>query len=137
MSIWEKLKDGTKAFSEKSEEIIEVARSKSEELVGITKQRMAVSKVQTEIIKKKTELGSLVYDLSCKRREDSESVDSICDEIKALELELSKLENAMMDAKNQSGPVCPNCSAKASEGAKYCSNCGSPLSEIKQDKPEE
>lgn len=124
MSLWEKLKEGTKVFSEKSEEIIEVARSKSEELVGVTKLRMAVSKVETEIVKKKTELGSIVFDLYCDRRSDSETVDITCEEIKKLESELNDLKRKIAEAKKQNGPACPKCGTQLLEGAKFCSECG-------------
>ncbi len=127
MTFWEKLKDGTKAFSEKSEEIIEVARSKSGELVGVTKLRLAISKVETDIVKKKTELGNIVYDLYRNRREDSEAVDIYCEEIENLESELNELKSKMSDAKSQTGPVCQKCGTRLTEGAKYCSNCGTAI----------
>lgn len=128
MTFWEKLKDGTKAFSEKSEEIIEVARSKSGELVGVTKLRLAISKVETEMVNKKTELGNLVYELYRNRREDSESVDICCEEIENLESELNNLKSKMSDAKIQTGPICPECGTQLGEGAKFCSNCGAAIS---------
>lgn len=137
MDFWDRLRMGTKKIGKKSEELVSTAVVKSEELLESAKLRIAISKLETEIVKKKTELGTIVYQLYREKSENDGSVDKICEEIKRMEDEAAKLRKKLEKAemaeefskeeKNGRGKVCPQCGEKIVAAANFCSNCGAKL----------
>lgn len=80
MSFFDKLKKGAQEMAEKSEE-----------LVGAAKIKIAITKVESDIAKQKTELGAVAYKLYKEGKMDDSEITVICEAIDKLHLEIEKL----------------------------------------------
>jgi len=97
-----------KKVSESAKSIGESAKSISKNTIETTKMRMEISKLEKEMENNINALGNLVY-LQYKG------------DPKSLEADITAL-------KQQLAPVCVKCNAELPPNAKFCSNCGVPVS---------
>ena len=86
---------------------------------------------------KKTELGGVMYQCYKDQQSDDAKLNALCEEIKAIEDEIARLENAVKEVKQHPQAQQPAAGAAAStaagaaEGAAaiVCVNCATPLTE--------
>jgi DNA repair exonuclease SbcCD ATPase subunit len=116
MSMWDRLRKGTQTVSEKSGELLEMAQT-----------RAAITKLETEKIRKFTELGELTYRVYNREDVADAEMERLCDEIRELDRELEahreRLEGDTL--------VCPGCSRPVKPEARYCSECGQSLRPVR------
>lgn len=116
MSIWDKLRKGTQTVSEKSGELLEMAQT-----------RAAISKLETERIRKFTELGELTYRVYNREDVADEEMEHLCEQIRELDRELEAHRERM----EGDTLVCPGCSRAVKAEARYCSACGQSLRPVR------
>ncbi|MHB1044156.1 MAG: zinc-ribbon domain-containing protein [Eubacteriales bacterium] len=119
MDFLDKLKKGTRVIAEKSEELVEVAKIK-----------ISIGKTETELVKRQTELGVLVYNLSAEGKVNIPEAAGLCGEIDVLLREIDSLNfqlNELQVAANKEKKLCPNCSSENQHEAKFCAKCGSKI----------
>ncbi len=116
MSMWDRLRKGTQTVSEKSGELLEMAQT-----------RAAIAKLETEKIRRFTELGELTYRVYSREDVPDAEMERVCDEIRELDRELEahreRLEGDTL--------VCPGCSRPVKPEARYCSECGQSLRPVR------
>jgi hypothetical protein len=112
--IFNKFMEGAKMVAEKSEELVEVAKLK-----------YSISKIETEIVKRKTELGDLVYKLYKEGEMENPGFKPLCEEIDKLhsEIEILSAQSGGYQG-DKDGKACPKCQFVNPPGAKYCVECG-------------
>lgn len=118
MDLLDKIKKGTKVIAEKSEELVEVAKIK-----------MSIGKTETELVKRQTELGVLVYNLYTEGKANIPEVAGLCGEIDQLMREIDNLNLQLneLQAVDKEKKHCPNCSSENQQGAKFCAKCGAKI----------
>jgi phage-related minor tail protein len=109
------------AVANKSEEYIAVAKLKSRMSAGV-KSRDA----------KKAQLGEFVYKLFGSGSYDNDAVTAFCVEIRAIEDEITGLENEIAEIQSASKRAAPagvtcSCGLLNKPGAKFCRACGNSL----------
>ncbi|MBO8128112.1 MAG: zinc ribbon domain-containing protein [Peptococcaceae bacterium] len=112
VGLWDKVKEGTKTISERSGELVEAAKI-----------RAAIARAESEVLKKETELGRLIYKWYEEQGVGGPEEAKICEEIKALKEEIAELKERLTGDVPE-GMYCKKCSAKLEEDANYCSKCG-------------
>lgn len=113
-NIWDRMRKGTQMISEKSGELLEMA-----------KVRAAVSKLETDMVKKYTELGELTYRIYMREQVDDRQIERLCEELKALAFELREYREQLAGMVTS----CPACKRPVKPGARYCPECGRELRE--------
>lgn len=119
MDFLDKLKKGTRVIAEKSEE-----------LVGVAKIKISIGKTETELVKRQTELGVLVYNLCTEGKASIPEASGLCGEIDQLQREIDSLNlqlNELQVAAGRENKLCPNCSSENQYEAKFCGKCGSKI----------
>lgn len=115
MSVFNQIKKGVQAVTDKSDELMES-----------TKIKMAISKIESQISQKKMELGALTYRLHTEARVDIPEITSVCTGIDNCYKEIENMQNQLLSL--QPNPIaCPSCSNKNSANAMFCSSCGASL----------
>ena len=118
MSKFDSLLNKAKAFAD-------VAGKKTGELVEVSKLKLEVVQVNSDIQKAYERLGNIVYEQE-KTGADNKDLIALCiSEIDGLLSELSDLNAKINEAKNT--VKCMNCGAENPEGSLYCARCGSAL----------
>lgn len=77
MNILDRLREGAQVISEKSGELLELANIKA-----------AISKTETEMVKKYTELGEITYHIYNHEDVENGAIEGLCLEIRNLDREL-------------------------------------------------
>lgn len=88
--------------------------------------KMAIAKLNRKLNEKKCELGTLVYQYYREDRQDDSRILALCEEIKALEQELQRIETEGLGVKV---PTCPQCQSMVDEKDRFCRECGNQLKE--------
>jgi rRNA maturation endonuclease Nob1 len=112
MNIWDRMRKGTQVVSEKSGELLEMAKIKA-----------AISKTETGMVEKYVELGELTYRIYNQEDVDNQRVEKLCAEIKDLQLELRGYQEQLAGLVTN----CPACKQPVRSSAKYCPDCGHAL----------
>jgi len=112
MNIWERVRKGTQVVSEKSGELLEMAKIKA-----------AVAKIETEIVKKYTELGELTYRIYRGEEVDDQVIKKLCEELGELHQELQGYRDQLAKMTTN----CSSCKRAVKPGARYCPDCGHAL----------
>lgn len=120
MSVFNQIRKGVQAVTDKSDELVET-----------TKIKMAISKIESQVSQRKVELGALTYRLHTEGRIDIPEVLSICTDIDAYHKEILDLQNQLTSLQPVM-VICSSCSAKNAPGAKFCSSCGAALQAVSQ-----
>lgn len=81
MKLWDSIKQGASALSEKTAE-----------MAGVARLRLKLGKIKEQIKEKELALGTLVYGLFKEDRSDPAAVTSLCQEIAALEQQAAAVE---------------------------------------------
>lgn len=112
MTIWDRIRKSTLAVSEKSGEVMEMARL-----------RAAIGRLETEKVKKCTELGELTYRIYNDEDVENGEIEELCRQIRELDRELQDCRRHL----TRPVPGCPGCDRPAKAGARYCQACGHEL----------
>ncbi len=116
MNIWDRVRKGTQTVSEKSSGLLEMAQT-----------RAAITKLETEKIRKFTELGELTYRVYNREHVADAEMEKLCNEIQELDREL----NAHRARLEGATPACPGCSRPVKPEARYCPECGQSLRPVR------
>lgn len=106
-----------------AKDIAETAGKTAERVVGISKLKLRVSQINSEIKKAYEKLGSAVYNMKKANYEDDGLIASVVEEVDDLHAERAKVEAKIASLKKQ--VICNTCGAKNPEDAVYCVKCGS------------
>ncbi len=117
MSIWDRVRKGTQTVSEKSGELLEMAQA-----------RAAMTKLETEKIRKFTELGELTYRVYNQEHVADVEMEKLCAEIQELDREL---EGHRARLEGGAAPACPSCSRPVKPEDRYCPECGQSLRPVR------
>lgn len=101
-----------------------VVSKKAGEIIDLSKLRISLASLRSELSKQYQALGEAVYN-----NEPAEELDAIKEEISALKQNIEDIENVLANAKNT--VTCPACGEKLSKNALYCSTCGTALPKSK------
>lgn len=134
MDIFKKVSESAKSIGESAKTIGESAKSTAKSTIETTKIKLEISKLEKEMENNLNALGNLIY-LQYKGEP------GLSDEIDRLLLSTKSLETDIAALKKQLSPnVCVSCNAELTPNAKFCSNCGAPVSrppKVDETPPEE
>lgn len=119
------------------------AGKKTDETIRVSKLKVKVSQLNSDIKNKNEKLGALVYEMAKSGEKDTEAFDAIIAELDAANEELADIEKQLDDVKGV--VTCPSCGAKTDNENAFCPKCGGKLPEkpvveepvVDEDKPEE
>ncbi len=124
MEIFKKVSESAKTISEGAKTI----GKKSSDLVGATKLKYEISKLEKEMENNISALGKLVF-MEYKGEEVQEGeVERLLKSTSELEVEIADFEEQVAKL-NPKPPVCPNCRVEMPVTAKFCYGCGTKLEE--------
>lgn len=110
-------------FIRKTKELGEKASRVTNEVVDITKLKLSISDLRSQIKSAYADLGTAYYN-SVKNQEEFDCT-SLVNNIDELNLKLNENEKNLRDL--QGIKVCPDCNEKVETEAEYCSKCGAKL----------
>ncbi len=110
---------------DRAKDLAGIAEKKAEKVVELSKLKIRVSQLNSDIKKAYEKLGSAVYHMKKADYKDEELISSVAEEIDDLIAEKAKAEAKIALLKNQT--VCSTCGAKNPSDAVYCVKCGSRL----------
>lgn len=106
------------------------AGKKAEKVVELSKLKLRVSQINSEVKKAYEKLGSGVYHMKKTGYEDEGLIDSVVEEIDTLAAERTRVEEKIAKLKEQ--VVCETCGAKNKKEAVYCIMCGSRIQDAEE-----
>lgn len=101
-----------------------VVSKKAGEIFDLSKLRISLASLRSELSKQYQALGEAVYN-----GEPAEEIEAIKEEIAAVKQNIEDIENVLASAKNT--VTCPACGEKLNKNALYCSTCGTALPKSK------
>jgi ribosomal protein L40E len=110
---------------DKAKDFAETAGKKAERVVEISRLKLQVSQINSDIRRAYEKLGSAVYNMKKANYEDADLISSVVEEIDGLVEDRASTEAKLAALKNQ--VVCDTCGAKNPQEAVYCVKCGSRL----------
>lgn len=103
------------------------AGKKTDEAIRVSKLKMKVVQLNSDIKNKHEKLGALVYEMAKSGEKDTEAFDALIAEIDAANAEISEIEKQLDELK---GVVsCSSCGAKTDNDNMFCPKCGKKLPE--------
>lgn len=102
--------------------VTKTAVDKSNELVEVTKIKLAMRDAENEVEKLFREIGEAVYNASKSEVDPSEVITSNCEAITAKNNELAEMRQKLREFKNIS--VCPSCGCEVPTDSAFCNKCG-------------
>lgn len=120
MSTWEDI------FS-KARDIADYAGKKTGDMVEISKLKLQISQLNSDIKHIYEKLGSAVYTMKKGDFENPELVDSLTEEIDLLVRKRIELERKLASARKL--VHCSTCGHNNPAGSAYCARCGSKIAE--------
>jgi len=102
--------------------VTKTAVDKSNELVEVTKLKLAIRDAENEIEKHFREIGEAVYNASKSEVDPSEIITSGCEAIEGKYKELAEMREKLREYKNIK--VCPSCGCEVPTDSAFCNKCG-------------
>ena len=106
----------------KTKEAFDIAYKKTEEAVGIGKQKFNIASLENEISRDYKKLGQISYKIALDSEISNKQVKELVDSITEKLAKIKDLENEINKKKNKK--VCKNCNALIDERSIYCNVCG-------------
>ncbi len=97
-----------------------VVSKKAGEIFDLSKLRISLASLRSELSKQYQALGEAVYN-----NDPAEEIEAIKEEITSVKQNIDDIEKVLSNAKNT--VTCPACGEKLTKNAKYCSTCGTAL----------
>ena len=129
VEIFKKVSESAKSISEGAKTI----GKKSSDLVGATKLKFEIAKLEKEMENNISALGNLVYMQYKGEKGLEDEVERLLKSTKTLEADIADFQE-QIDKLHPKPPVCPNCQTELPFTAKFCYNCGTKMA---TDKPTE
>lgn len=98
---------------------------KTEEIVGTSKAKLDMMKLESEIKTVKQQLGGAVYEMTEQGCTDTQVIDQYVAEIKMKYAQLEQLKE-QVDASKKT-VLCPECKASNAKESFFCTRCGAAL----------
>ncbi len=98
---------------------------KTEEIVGVSKNKLDTLKLENDIKATKGKLGSAVYEMAVEGITDTQLVDKFVAELNTKYAQLDELKKQAEAMKKTI--ACPACKSINSKESYFCSRCGAPL----------
>ncbi|MCI8350552.1 MAG: hypothetical protein HFJ86_05205 [Oscillospiraceae bacterium] len=114
---------------DKAKYVAAKAGEKTNELVEVSRLKLACVGLNTNLEKQYQKLGHIVYDMVKSEENNEEAVFQCVDEIDQIMAEMQEINGKIDEMK---GNICPTCKKVNPEGAVYCCFCGGAL---KTEKP--
>ncbi len=102
-----------------------VVSKKAGEIIDLSKLRISLASLRSELAKQYQALGEAVYN-----GDPVEEINAIKEEIAALKQNISDIEDILLSARNS--VTCPACGEKLNKNARYCSTCGTAIPNAKK-----
>lgn len=110
-------------LTKKATETYKLTKDKTTQISGELKLRGKISELKSKIEEAYKEVGMIVYaEVKNGTEVSREDVSAKCDEIKAMEEEIEKLQVEILRVKNIK--KCVNCGEELELGVRFCSKCG-------------
>lgn len=106
-------------------DVADVATKKTEEVVGISKLKLEICKVEREIQDLYSKIGQSTYQSRKDSCKNEEYIDSLCDRVEDKLQYLNELKIEIADKKDK--VICCNCNQQNEKENIYCKRCGSKL----------
>lgn len=110
---------------DKAKDLAETVGKQTEKVVEISKLKLQVSQVNSDVKHAYEKLGSAIYNMKKANYEDEGLIASVVEEIDGLMEERVRAEAKLATLKNM--VICEACGAKNQQDAVYCTKCGSRL----------
>ncbi len=110
---------------DRAKDFAETAGKKAERVLEISKLKLQVSQISSDIKQAYAKLGNAVYNMKKANYEDEGLIKSVVEEIDTLFAARAATEAKLAALRNQ--VICDTCGAKNAEDAVYCNKCGSRL----------
>ena len=110
---------------DKAKDFAETAGKTAEKVVEVSKLKLQVSQINSEVKRAYEKLGSAVYHMKKANYEDEGLIASVVEEIDGLFADKDAVEAKLAALRNQM--ICDTCGAKNPKDAVYCVKCGSRL----------
>ena len=111
---------------DKAKVFAEAAGKKAEKAVELSKLKLRVSQINSEIRKIYEKLGKAVYNMKKADYDDPGLIESVAEEIDELFAEKAAVERKI--ARIRSLVICPVCGAKNPNDSDFCCKCGTTFS---------
>lgn len=102
--------------------VTKTAVSKSNELVEVTKLKIAVRDAENEVEKCFREIGEAVYNASKNESDPSDTITSNCEKINEKYEEIAVMREKLLEFKNVA--ICPSCGCEVPNDSEFCKKCG-------------
>lgn len=109
---------------DKAKYVAAKAGEKTNELVEVSRLKLACVGLSTNLEKQYQKLGHIVYDMVKSEENDEEAVFQCVDEIDQILAEMQEINGKIDEMK---GNICPTCKKVNPDGAVYCCFCGGTL----------
>ena len=118
MAIWEDISKNVKNAAS-------AAVSKTEELTGIAKLKLAVSKSKSQLEKCYAKIGRLYYDFHKNGRDTSDELAALLSEADSIRADVKRLSEKL--AELQKAAPCQNCNYRVPAEFGFCPKCGAKI----------
>ncbi|MDK2802228.1 MAG: hypothetical protein KFW09_02495 [Oscillospiraceae bacterium] len=109
----------------KAKDVAKIATNKTEEVVGVSKLKLKSMNINSQIKKTFEELGSAVYCMNKKNRDNGDIVKKLLIDVDKLFVEQKDIIQKISNIKHEK--ICNSCGTSISLDYAYCYNCGDNL----------
>ncbi len=106
----------------KAKDVAKMATNKTEEVVGVSKLKLKSMNINSQIKKTFEELGSAVYSMNKKNRNNGDIVKKLLIDVDKLFVEQKDIIQQISNIKHEK--ICNSCGTSISSDYAYCYNCG-------------
>lgn len=106
-------------------DVADVATKKTEEVVGVSKLKLEICRVEREIQDLYKKIGQSTYQSIKNDCKNQEYIDSLCERVEDQLEYLKELQEQIADKKDK--VICHNCNQQNEKDNLYCKRCGSKI----------
>ncbi len=109
----------------KAKDLADLTGKKAGEIIDVSKIKISIADINSEIKKNHEEIGKLYYDMEENGNDNTVLMNSLIEDINEKKEKLLELNKKYQDIKNVI--TCPNCETKNEKDNIYCTKCGEKL----------
>ncbi|MBR4949609.1 MAG: hypothetical protein IKZ25_02410 [Clostridia bacterium] len=106
----------------KAKDLADLTGKKAGEIIDVSKIKISIAEINSEIKKNHEEIGKLYYDMEINGNDNLALMNTLIEDINQKKEKISNLNERYEELKNVI--VCPNCKTKNESESIYCTKCG-------------